>query len=74
MVVACAFFRVFISYEVTKVGYTIGELKQQEVRLLDEKSRLSMNLEKLMTKSHLQLMAYDKIYKNQQSVRAYAQK
>ncbi|MBP9706905.1 MAG: hypothetical protein KBD78_04625 [Oligoflexales bacterium] len=59
--VALAFFSIYMSYEMTKVGYSIGELKHHEIELLEQQSQLNMNLEKLTTKEHLVIMAYGKI-------------
>jgi hypothetical protein len=55
-VFALALARVHLRVQTTLVGYEIGRLKTDEARLLEERSGLRMQLAKLTTKKHLELM------------------
>ena len=54
--VAVAVGRVHVRVQTTLLGYEIGRLKNDEATLLEERSLLKMQLAKLTTKKHLQLM------------------
>jgi hypothetical protein len=54
--VALALGRVHLRVQTTMVGYEIGRLKNDEAKLLEERSYLRMQLAKLTTKKHLELM------------------
>ncbi len=55
--VGIGFFRIYISYSTIVTGYKIGELKQKEIQLLDQRSSINMEIEKLTTKDRLVMMA-----------------
>lgn len=55
--VAVSIARIHLRAETTLIGYDLGNLKIQEGRLLEEKSLLRMEMAKLTSRSHLQLMA-----------------
>ena len=57
LLVAASIARVHLRAEATLLGYEIGELKDLESQLLDERSYLNMELAKLTTRKHLALMA-----------------
>lgn len=54
--VAVAVGRVHLRVHTTMLGYEIGKLKSEEGELLQQRSALKMQLAKLTTKKHLQLM------------------
>ena len=49
--------RIHLRVQHTLTGYNLGKLKNQEQQLLEERSFLKMQLAKLSTKKHLQIMA-----------------
>jgi hypothetical protein len=51
-----AFARIHVRAQTTLVGYELGQLKTSEGRLLEERANLKMQLAKLTTRKHLQLM------------------
>ena len=53
---ALAAARVHVRVQATLVGYELGRLKAEEGRLLEARSALKMQLAKLTTKRHLQLI------------------
>ena len=57
--VAVSVARIHVRVETTLVGYEIGHLKSEEQKLLEERSSLKMQLAKLTTQKHLQLMTDD---------------
>ena len=57
LLVAGSVARVHLRAEATMLGYEIGNLKDQESKLFDERSFLKMELAKLTTRKHLALMA-----------------
>lgn len=52
-----AFARVHMRVQFTLTGYEIGELKKQEHQLLKRRSDLQMQLSKLTSRKHLELLA-----------------
>ena len=54
--VAVSVARIHVRVETTLVGYDIGHLKGEEQKLLEEQSSLKMQLAKLTTQKHLELM------------------
>lgn len=48
--------RIHLRVQTTLIGYGIAELKEQESKLLEERSLLKVQLSKLTTKKHLILM------------------
>jgi hypothetical protein len=71
--VALALGRVHLRVQTTMVGYDIGRLKTDESKLLEERSYLRMQLAKLTTKKHLELMT-ESGGDAEPSQRTYAQK
>lgn len=55
--VSAALARVHTRVQTTLTGYEIGRLKNDEARLLEERSNLRMQLAKLTTKKHLMLIS-----------------
>ncbi len=53
---ALAVGRIHLRVQTTLVGYEIGRLKSDESKLLEERSNLRMQLAKLTTKKHLQMV------------------
>ena len=51
-----AFARIHVRAQTTLVGYELGQLKTSEGRLLEDRANLKMQLAKLTTRKHLQLM------------------
>ena len=49
--------RIHLRVENTLTGYNLGKLKANEQQLLEERSFLKMQLAKLTTRKHLELMA-----------------
>jgi hypothetical protein len=54
--ISVAALRVHVRVQTTLIGYEIGRLKADEASLLEERSVLKMQLAKLTTKKHLELM------------------
>ncbi len=54
---ALAFTRVHMRVQLTLTGYRIGELKKSEHVLLKTRSELQMQLSKLTSRKHLELLA-----------------
>ncbi|WP_132314473.1 hypothetical protein [Pseudobacteriovorax antillogorgiicola] len=52
-----ALFAAYMRIQCTLVGYQIGDLKDQESRLMDERSSLKMTLAKLTSKQNLTILA-----------------
>jgi hypothetical protein len=57
LLVAVALGRIHLRVQTTLVGYDLGGLKAEEAKLLEERGFLKMQLAKLTTKKHLQLMS-----------------
>lgn len=55
-VMCVAIGRIHLRVQTTLLGYDIAELKENESKLLEERSHLKMQLSKLTTKKHLVLM------------------
>ena len=49
--------RIHIRAQKTLIGYEIGRLKNEESKMLEERSSLKMQLAKLTTRKHLLLMS-----------------
>ena len=58
--VSSAFARSWSRIETTMIGYEIGELKNREASLLENRARLQMTLARMTTKNHLTLLAQQK--------------
>ena len=56
VVAAVALTRIHIRVQTTLTGYSIGKLKNEESKLLEERAALKMQLAKLTSKKHLMLM------------------
>ena len=56
VVIGAAAARIHVRVQTTLVGYEIGHLKNAESKLLEERATLRMQLAKLTTQKHLQLM------------------
>ena len=56
-IVVCGFLRIHTRVQTVTIGYELGQLKAQEEALLEEHSRLRMELAKLTTKDTLTLMS-----------------
>ena len=52
-----AFIKVHIKVESTLMGYKLGELKKTELALLEEQSRLKMQLSSITSKSQLEFLS-----------------
>lgn len=48
--------RIHLRVQTTLIGYEIGRLKTEESKLLEDRATLRMQLAKLTTKKHLQMM------------------
>jgi Kef-type K+ transport system membrane component KefB len=57
LVFAAALLTAYIRVSATMTGYAIGELKDREFELLEEKSRLRMKIAKLTRKENLMILA-----------------
>lgn len=57
LIFCSALARIHLRVQTTLVGYDIADLKEQESKLLEERSLLKMQLSKLTTKKHLMLMS-----------------
>lgn len=57
VLVALAVARIHLRVQTTLVGYQIGKLKNEETLQLERRSALKMQLAKLTTQKHLQLMS-----------------
>lgn len=58
IIVFCgALMTAYIRVSTTMTGYAIGELKDKEFELLEEKSRLRMKIAKLTRKENLMILA-----------------
>lgn len=53
-----AFGRAWTRTQTTLIGYELGELKDREATLLEQRSHLQMELAKLTTRAHLSLLAH----------------
>ncbi len=58
---ACSFFlslaRIHLRVQTTLIGYEIGQLKNEEFALLEERANKKMDLAKLTTRKHLTFVA-----------------
>jgi regulator of replication initiation timing len=50
----------YLRIQSTLIGYQLGELKDRETALLEQRSRLKMELAKLTKKENLTILASDK--------------
>ena len=57
IVFSVALLTAYIRVSATMTGYAIGELKDKEFELLEEKSRLKMKIAKLTRKENLMILA-----------------
>lgn len=57
MISGLSFGRALLRTQTTLIGYEIGSLKKKEAELLAERSILNMELAKLTTRQHLQLLS-----------------
>lgn len=57
MISSLSFGRALLRTQTTLIGYEIGSLKKKEAELLAERSLLNMELAKLTTRQHLQLLS-----------------
>ncbi len=57
LLIGIAVTRIHLRVQYTLTGYNLGQLKNQERQLLEERSFLKMQLSKLTTKKHLTVMA-----------------
>ena len=57
VVVAVAFVRIHIRNRTTILSYEIGRLKKRELMLLERRSHLKMQLARITSKEHLQVLA-----------------
>lgn len=53
------FATVFVRTQTTLIGYQIGQLKEQEAKLLEERSLLRMQLAKMTNRDHLEMASED---------------
>lgn len=56
-VVLLAFARVHVRVQTTLIGYQIGSLKDSETKLLEQRSRLKMELAQISTQERLMELA-----------------
>jgi len=56
LLIGIAVTRIHLRVQYTLTGYNLGQLKNQEQQLLEERSFLKMQVAKLTTKKHLQVM------------------
>lgn len=52
-----AFVRIHVRVQTTFIGYQIGSLKNSETKLLDQRSRLKIQLAQITTQEHLSELA-----------------
>lgn len=57
VVVLLAFARVHVRVQTTLIGYQIGSLKDSETKLLEQRSRLKMELAQISTQERLMELA-----------------
>ncbi len=56
VILALSLGRIHLRVQTTLVGYEIGKLRAEETTLLEERAGLKMQLAKLTSKKHLELM------------------
>jgi hypothetical protein len=58
MVFSAAFLRSYVRIQTTLTGYDLGNLKDKESHLLEQRSRLQMELAKISDRDHLMLLSH----------------